>query len=161
MPITLSKTFRTIARFASKFNRDNVFIAASANLFTSAGLGIAAVSKFFSCSSAFASAISVPFVTASGKLVKDANGRVIKRQNPALLRIKMDNTHFMTERILRDKYGKKEAEVSRRIYTTPSELRKYEEEEEVNKAELKQVASELGFNEQEIEVLQSSDAFNV
>lgn len=61
-------------------------------------------------------------------VVKDENGKIIRKENAALLKVKMDTTQFVLERLNPERYGKVEKTENKHLLFSLSDLRKARDE---------------------------------
>lgn len=65
-------------------------------------------------------------------VVKDENGRIMRKENAGLLKIKMDTAEFLLERLNPEKYAKKETTENKHLIFSLSDLRKAKEARDAN-----------------------------
>lgn len=73
---------------------------------------------------------NVPVRNMWGKLIKNEDGSIARRENPDLLRVKVDIAKYVTERLDPTRYGKLERGEHKHLTFSLSDLRRYVEKSE-------------------------------
>lgn len=78
---------------------------------------------------------NIPLRNAAGQIVTREDGSIVRRENPQLLKIKVDASKFVLDRLDPEHWGKKERKKTKRLAFSLSDLRRYSEEMKKEKEE--------------------------